>query len=323
MSIHVETVSAPPAGQCFRLLQWRDNLQEVDYCEALGNTTRIHGAGDHWHLHKEMELTWIEHGRGTRVVGDHIAQFSGPELVLLGAQLPHCWHGLKHSSGLALQFYWPLNHPIRALPEFATLQTLWENSGRGLLFGAGTARSVAAAMKEMLTASAPVRLGLLLEILGELAAIPAQQSQQLSHQDFSLSTGARHQPGIQRVIQHALTDYAAPFSMEATLHLAGMSKATFARQFLRFTGLTYTEFLGRVRLDQARQQLFTTDETVSGVAFSVGFNHLSHFNRAYRERFGATPTEDRGRQNASGLRNSSTGQAEAPRPPIPRKSDCD
>lgn len=298
MSIHIESVIAPPAGQCFRLLRWRDNLHEVDYCDALGKTTAVQGAGEHWHLHKEMELTWIEHGRGTRVVGDSIAPFSGPELVLLGAQLPHCWHGLTHSSGLAIQFYWPIEHPVRALPEFAALQPLWERSGRGLLFETEVGASIAAAMGSMLRCSGPVRLGVLLQILGELAGISGEHAVQLSRQDFSLSTGARHQPGIQRVIQHALTHYEIPFSMDATLHLAGMSKATFARQFLRFTGLTYTEFLGRIRLDHARQQLLTSDETVSGVAFAVGFNHLSHFNRAYRERFGVTPTQDRGKRDA-------------------------
>jgi AraC-like DNA-binding protein len=30
---------------------------------------------------------------------------------------------------------------------------------------------------------------------------------------------------------------------------------------------------------------------VSAIAFDAGFNDLSHFNRAFRQRFGVTPSE--------------------------------
>jgi AraC-like DNA-binding protein len=293
MSVHIEAISPPPLDQSFRLLRWRDNLKELDYCDAGGTTTPVCGAGDHWHLHKEMELTWIENGSGLRVVGDNIAPFAGPELVLLGSHLPHCWHGVSRSNGLALQFYWPIEHPIRALPEFATCAPLLAKSGRGLLFSREITKQVGLLLQAMIPASAPLRLGLLLEILALLTGLPESQVTDLSQQDFSLHKGIRHQSGIQRVIQHTLTHYGEPFSMNETLHLAGMSKATFARQFLRFTGLTYTEFLLRVRLDHARQLLLTTDNTISTIAFDVGFNHLSHFNRAYRERFAKTPSQER------------------------------
>ncbi|MEI6712639.1 MAG: AraC family transcriptional regulator [Verrucomicrobiota bacterium] len=293
MSLHIESIPAPPLDQSFRLLRWRENLKDVDYCDAGGKTTPVEGAGDHWHLHKELELTWIESGQGTRVVGDNIAQFSGPELVLIGSQLPHCWHGLQRSSGLAIQFYWPIDHPIRSLPEFKTLMPLWERSGNGLLFPPQIARTIAPLLEAMLPANSPLRLGLLLEILGTLAAVPSETVLSLSQQDFSLQKGTRHQPGIQRVIQNALAHYAEPFSMTQVLQLAGMSKATFARQFPRFTGLTYTEFLLHLRLDHARQHLISSDDTISSIAFEAGFNHLSHFNRAYRERFGKTPTQER------------------------------
>jgi AraC-like DNA-binding protein len=72
-----------------------------------------------------------------------------------------------------------------------------------------------------------------------------------------------------------------------------MSKASFARQFPRYTGCTFTEFLGRVRLDHARQRILSANEPVSVIAFEAGFNHLSHFNRSYRRAYGHTPTRDR------------------------------
>lgn len=292
MSIHVEQIS-PNERQSFRLLRWQDNLKDVEQCDGEGRVSPVKGAGERWHLHRETELAYIESGQGLRVVGDHIAPFHGPELVLLGPHLPHCWHGLRRSTGFALQFHWPLDHPLRSLPEFAGLRSLLLRAGRGLLFPAEVCDTVRDYFHELVRASPPTRLGLLFAILGELTALPEPGMGTLSRLEFGVRDGAAHQRGIERVIRRVLERYAEPQAMAEVLNLAGMTKATFARQFPRYTGSTFTEFLARVRLDHARQRILAGRESISDAAFAVGFNHLSHFNRFYRRAFGQTPTQDR------------------------------
>jgi AraC-like DNA-binding protein len=295
MSVHIETIR-PPTDQSFRLLRWRDNLKDMEQCDAGGRVTALEGAGECWHFHREMELTLVECGTGLRVVGDNIAQFTGPELVLLGPDLPHCWHGLRRSTGWALQFHWPLEHPLRAVPEFAPLERLWQAARRGLLCDTDLRERIAPRLADLAVLSAPARLGVLWQILAELASASARQMHELSRTDFSVREGARHQAGIERVIRRVLEHYSEPQPLAEILSVAGMSKASFARQFPRYTGSTFTEFLARVRLDHARQRIFTTDEPVGAIAFGVGFNHLSHFNRSYRQAFGHPPTRDRERR---------------------------
>jgi len=292
MPLQIESIPQN-SGESFRLLRWRDNLTEVEHFDGAGRAKPVQGAGESWHLHREVELAFIERGQGVRVVGDDVAPFSGPELVLLGPHLPHCWHGLRRSTGCAVQFHWPLDHPLRSLPEFSTLGSLWPRAARGLLFSA----AVTARVREQLAAlagCAPLaRLGLFLHILGELAAAPPDGARLLSRTEFGLHEGLRHEAGIERVIRHVLEQYAEPHPLSAVLRLAGMSKATFARQFPRFTGCTFTEFLCRVRLERARQRIVAGDDAVATAAFAVGFNHLSHFNRSYRRLYSTTPSEDR------------------------------
>ena len=254
------------------------------------------GAGDHWHLHREMELTFIERGSGLRLVGDHIARFSGPELELLGPHLPHCIQGLHHSTGISMQFHWPLDHPLRALPEFALLAPLWDRARRGVLFGPAVCARIRPLLAAMPGSSAAARLGLLLQILAVLAAVPRSQFKVLSKLQFSVREGERHQAGIERVIRRAMGKYADPLPMTEVLRLAGMSKASFARQFPRYTGSTFTEFLNRVRLDHARRLLLASGGSISAIAYAAGFNHLSHFNRLYRRVYGLPPSADRARQ---------------------------
>ena len=53
------------------------------------------------------------------------------------------------------------------------------------------------------------------------------------------------------------------------------------------------EYLRNVRLSNARERLSSIDRnalTVTEVAMSCGYTHLSRFSRDYRARFGETPS---------------------------------
>ncbi len=61
-------------------------------------------------------------------------------------------------------------------------------------------------------------------------------------------------------------------------------------------GVTFSEYVLGRRLAQARQMLTEpafTSRSISSIAFEAGFADLSHFNKAFRRRFGATPTDVR------------------------------
>src|ERR1700731_130245 len=61
-------------------------------------------------------------------------------------------------------------------------------------------------------------------------------------------------------------------------------------------GLTFSLFVLGQRLSRAHRLLtdpHLADRSISSMAFDVGFNDLSYFNRAFRRRYTATPTEIR------------------------------
>jgi AraC-like DNA-binding protein len=61
-------------------------------------------------------------------------------------------------------------------------------------------------------------------------------------------------------------------------------------------GLTFSSFVLGQRLSRAHRILSDpnrADRNISSVAFDVGFGDLSYFNRAFRQRYAATPTEIR------------------------------
>ena len=65
-------------------------------------------------------------------------------------------------------------------------------------------------------------------------------------------------------------------------------------------GTTFTRFVLEQRLDHAYRRLRNTQlsaRSISSIAYDVGFGDLSYFNRAFRRRYGATPSDIRWSRN--------------------------
>ena len=281
------------ARQSFRILHWKDNLREVDSLVGPSRRVRIRGAGDRWHHHPEMELTIIHRGRGTRFVGDHIGPFDAVDVVLIGGHVPHHWQGLQGSAGHAVQWRFDPDHAFWQFAETALLRELWRLSAHGLHFTGGTALAVQTLVQRMALRSGCSRLSLLFELLQMLSAAPKQECTRLSKRPFDLSGVHTHQPAIERVIRHILQRFREPIPLAQVLQLAGMSKATFARQFRKHAGRPFSAFVNQVRLDAACRELVAGGGNVSEAAFASGFNSLSYFNRTFRSAHKCSPKEYR------------------------------
>lgn len=67
----------------------------------------------------------------------------------------------------------------------------------------------------------------------------------------------------------------------------------FCRVFKRSTGLSFTNFLSRVRIEKSKNLLNNPQLRVSEIAYEVGFQSLTHFNRVFQKLLGQSPTEYR------------------------------
>jgi len=97
-----------------------------------------------------------------------------------------------------------------------------------------------------------------------------------------------------RSISKARNYIESHFREEMTLasvaHEAGMSESYFCRIFREKTGLTLTEYVNRYRVEMAKHELLKTERRVSEIAFEVGFQSLSQFNRSFAQIAGMSPT---------------------------------
>jgi AraC-like DNA-binding protein/ligand-binding sensor protein len=74
-----------------------------------------------------------------------------------------------------------------------------------------------------------------------------------------------------------------------------MSAFYFCKVFKHATGLTFTAYLARVRIEAVKQSLLNLHTRVSEAAFAAGFQSLSQFNRIFHRVVGEAPSSYRDR----------------------------
>ena len=89
-------------------------------------------------------------------------------------------------------------------------------------------------------------------------------------------------------------------SLSTVAQAAGASVFHFCKVFRKSTGLKFTDYVARVRLEDARTQLLNPNRRISEVAYDVGFQSLTQFNRMFKRVFGQSPTEFREHLNGRG-----------------------
>jgi AraC-like DNA-binding protein len=124
--------------------------------------------------------------------------------------------------------------------------------------------------------------------LYQLAALALESREDRRRPDLPGIGGAR----LALIKQDIARNLADPeLDITAVALRQGVTPRYIQRLFER-EGAAFGQFLRDARLDLARAALEAGDRrTISAIAFDCGMGDLSHFNKAFRRRFGATPSD--------------------------------
>ncbi|MCB1124643.1 MAG: helix-turn-helix domain-containing protein [Verrucomicrobiae bacterium] len=84
-----------------------------------------------------------------------------------------------------------------------------------------------------------------------------------------------------------------PISLDEAAKVVNTSVRYFCKVFKNYTGITFVDYLTRLRIEKSKNLLQNPNRRVSEVAFEVGFESLTQFNRSFKKHTGMTPTEYR------------------------------
>jgi len=127
----------------------------------------------------------------------------------------------------------------------------------------------------------------------KLLTIFAQHLSMVSNQVFIQRENAEP-PVIAKARAYIQEHQTEELSLSQVAKAVNMSSYYFCKMFKKIAGINFTDYVARVRIEKSKNLLLNPNLRVSEIAFEVGFQSLTHFNRVFKKILGQSPTEYRG-----------------------------
>lgn len=101
------------------------------------------------------------------------------------------------------------------------------------------------------------------------------------------------QPKLAEALELMENNIDEPLTTDDIAFHVKISRRQLERLFKKHLNAVPSRYYLQIRLDQARQRLFSTTESIANVGLGCGFSSGAHFSTAYRNQYGLTPSEDR------------------------------
>ena len=255
----------------------------------------------HLHRHQEIQLTWIQEGEGTLVVGNSMHTFRPGEIYLLGPNIPHIFksdpsyfdsESQKHVHTLNL-FFNPTGEQLGhlfTLPEMKTVQSFLQRCQSGFKIPAPAFAEVSELILNIMHTSGLDQLMHFLKLLKSLSILIEAKplTTDIPAQAFSDYEGIR----IGSIYNYIIQNYDRNLTLEDVAEHANMTPHAFCRYFKKHTRHTFINFLNEVRINEACKMLINgTYSGIATVAYNCGFNSVTNFNRVFKSVVSKSPRE--------------------------------
>ncbi|GAA0880460.1 AraC family transcriptional regulator [Algoriphagus jejuensis] len=253
---------------------------------------------DKLHQHPQLQLTVILEGKGQFLSGDYVGRFQAGDVYFLGENAPHVFRSdaeyfdadsdLSIAGSTIFFDFETLGNAVGELEDLKALKKFREYAGLCFQLRGESRKRVVEIFEIFEKGSGLVRFQRAFELLDLLEnsgeeLIPLNRM--VPFRDFSEKDGSR----MNRVMQFLLENRFQKITLEQTAAVANLSKEAFCRFFKLRTRKTYTQYLLQLRINDAQKLLQETDLGISEIAYRVGFENLSYFNRSFKSISGTTP----------------------------------
>jgi AraC-like DNA-binding protein len=254
----------------------------------------------YWHFHPEYEIVFVTGASGTRHIGDHISRYEGSDLVLIGPYIPH----LNFDDGVRTQCEQVvvqmkedfMGKEFMLMPEMQKCRQLFENARTAIAFSGETKKKAGGLLMQLSAAEPFERMMLLLRIFGLLAS--SEEYENLATKPLENLSDFKEQQRMQRIHRYVEDHYQDQPDTHTAASLVNLSTAAFCRYFKKSTKLTFTDYVNKYRINQAKK-LLLMHKNVTESCYDTGFENLSHFNRTFKKFAGENPSAFRKRVTAA------------------------
>lgn len=244
----------------------------------------------HWHV--EFEFVRVTKGTLSMTINEHTVLLEEGTAVFVASGLLHSYepkqgcvydcivfdpHMLTNKSEISRKFIRDImNHKleIRSFYDYhypEIIRTLW------------TLFDTLAQKKEGYEL---IVQGTLLQFLG--IAITQNYSAEISTRS---TRDLRRMTQIKQALEYIETNFASPLTLQEMSASAQMSPKYFCKFFREMTHRSPIDYLNYYRIERACQMLLTSDQSITDIAYSTGFNDLSYFIKIFKRYKKITPKQ--------------------------------
>ncbi|MBZ9629849.1 AraC family transcriptional regulator [Salegentibacter sp. LM13S] len=245
-----------------------------------------------WHYHPEIELVYVNGGSGKRQIGSHVSYYQQGDLILIGANLPHCGFtdSLTDNDRETVIQFSPdfLGRNFWEIPEMRNVRVLLERAKNGIVFHGEDKNLIGDKIEALNSLTNYKRLLGLLDVLNMLEN--AQDFTLLNAEGFVLDTELEDHNRINVIFNFVKNEFKRNIALEEIANVVSLTVPAFCRYFKKTTGKTFVQFVNEYRLVHAAKLLHEKQISITDVCFESGFNNFSHFNKQFKKFTGKSPS---------------------------------
>lgn len=267
----------------------------------------------HLHAHDFIEIAYVWEGKGKHRIGECEYSVKKGDLFLINYDTPHEFRSLpEYYSEKTLKVFNCVFKPefidtsvadfkdFSGIAEFLLFRSLFPNEAEAMidikLLGqeTGNIEELYMKMEREFTLKDDGYLGILRSYVTELLIMifrafkKGEQSK-----DGSLQ---RHAKTIEKVMEYLRVNYSGTLRLQDLSTVVFLSPNYISKLFKDTTGITISEYIQNVRIEEACRLLVQTDNKVITIALEVGYKDLRHFQEVFKKITGSSPGEYRKRE---------------------------
>lgn len=244
---------------------------------------------DKLHQHPQLQLTLVLEGRGQLISGEYVGRFEAGDVFFLGENVPHVfrgdpeffeWDSKLISVGNTVFFdFQALGKALDEVEDLSSLRKFREMSGSCFRVEGTVLAEIHKIIQDFSSFEGLQRF---LEGIRLLTLLESESCELKPLNEGQPKLNERDGNRMNQVMQFLLENRFTAISLDQAAEKANLSKEAFCRFFKLRTRKTFTQYLQQLRIAEAQKLLIETDLSISEIAFRVGYENLSYFNRSFK-----------------------------------------
>ncbi|QZY56474.1 AraC family transcriptional regulator [Crassaminicella profunda] len=292
-------------------------ISKIEVTENLQETTK-HGSYDfpmaiytdkfnlfedghiRWHWHKELQFSYVLCDKVVFFIENQKIILEPGEGIMVNSNILHQIKPYNNNNCMMFSIVFDptlIGGTQQSLIEKKYLNPIIESSNLKFIYLKPTVqwqKNILKYLEEVFFLSNQKTYGYELEMRNFMSSLWLNLIKEVKEEIKDSTSAVSHdEERVKSALQYIHKYYSDNILLDNIARAANISKSECCRSFKRILRVTPFEYLMEYRISKASEQLLKSKESISNIAFNVGFNGISYFGKVFKKYMNCTPSEYR------------------------------